>query len=347
MPEGKKTPLVSVIMPAYNAGKYIERSVRSVLAQSFKELELIVVNDGSEDHTEQILAHIAEEDNRLHPITVENGGPAWARNRGIAAIDPETEYVMFIDSDDEMLPDTVEYALKGAEDADLVAFGFSIVGPHGGVRHYFEPEQLISRSTLGGAFARLYKANLLNQAWAKLYKAKLLRGGIVFQDYRWGEDRLFVFDCLEKAKSIKVLPECKYRYVMRKGESLITKYFDKKFQVCLEVDARVEKLCKELGIREDADFKYMFMKSVFSCLTTLFSDNCTLSRKEKSEVVRQIIENEQVLRRSRGTSGGLPTGVLCAVIRSGSTELNLLAFRLLALSGDLAPDLFIKIKHRK
>lgn len=347
MPEVKKTPLVSVIMPAYNAGEYIEHSVRSILAQSFGNLELIVINDGSKDDTEQILARIAREDSRLRPVTVENGGPAMARNRGLAMTDPKAEYVMFADSDDELLPDAVEYALEGAEDADIVFMGFSIVGADGGIRHYFEPEQYIRHSDLGGEFARLYKANLLNQVWAKLYRAELMRRDIAFQDYRWGEDRLFIFDCLEKAGSIKVLPECKYRYVMHKGESLITRYYDKKFQVCLEADARVEALCKELGIKEDADFKYMFMKSVFSCLTNLFSDSCMLSREEKREVTREIIGNERVRRRSRGASGGLPTEALCAVIRSGSTALNLLAFHMLALTGKLAPGLFMKIKHRK
>ena len=347
MPEGRKTPLVSVIMPAYNAGEYIERSVRSVLAQSYQTLELIVVDDGSTDDTAQRLARIAGEDSRLRPVTVENGGPALARNKGLALAASEAEYVMFIDSDDELLPDALDYALKGAEGADLVLFGFSIVGMDGGTRHYFEPEQHIRRPDLGEALARLYKANLLNQVWAKLYKAELLRGGIAFQDYRWGEDRLFVFDCLERAESIQVLPECKYRYVMHRGESLITKYYDKKFLVCLEADARVEKLCGELGVKEDADFRYMFMKSVFSCLTNLFSDSCTLSGEEKRRTVREIIGNERVRRRSRGASGGLPTAVLCAVIRSGSTEMNLLAFRLLALTGELAPGLFMKIKHRK
>lgn len=347
MPEGRKTPLVSMIMPAYNAGEYIERSVRSVLAQSYGALELIVIDDGSKDDTAQLLARIAREDGRLRPVTVENGGPALARNKGLSLVDPGAEYVMFIDADDELLPDALDYALKGAAGADLVLFGFSIVGTDGGARHYFEPEQRLSRPDLGEALARLYKANLLNQVWAKLYKAELLRGGMAFQDYRWGEDRLFVFDCLEKAKSVQVLPECKYRYVMHKGESLITKYYDKKFQVCLEADARVERLCGELGVEADADFRYMFMKSVFSCLTNLFSDSCTLSGAEKRKAVREIIGNERVRRRSRGASGGLPTEVLCAVIRSGSTELNLLAFHLLALSGKLAPGLFMKLKHRK
>ena len=198
------TAKVSLVMPAYNAAGFIRRSVGSVLSQSYKNIELIVVDDGSKDNTAAVLSEIAAEDERLRPITVENGGPAMARNRGIEAASPDTDYFMFIDSDDELLPDAVEYALKGAESgAELVAFGFTIVSADGSKRDYCEPEKLISRSDFGKEFADLYKANLLNQVWGKLYSAELLRdGGVRFKDYRWGEDRLFIFDCLEKVEKL-------------------------------------------------------------------------------------------------------------------------------------------------
>ncbi len=342
-------PKVTVIMPAYNAQDYIERSVRSVLNQSFRELELIVVDDGSKDGTAAVLARLASEDGRLRPMTVENGGPATARNRGMAAMAEETEYVMFIDSDDELLPDAVEYAMGAAESgAELIVFGFSIVDKNGGVRDYTEPEQLIQRAELGESLHRLYKANLLNQVWGKLYSAALLRDkGIEFRDYRWGEDRLFIFDCLESARNIYVLPDCKYRYIMHDEESLITKYYDRKFQVCLEADQRMERLCAQLGVTEDGDFRYMFVKSIFSCLTNLFSTSCRLDRAEKRTAAAEILGNERVQRRSVGASGGFPTAVLCGVLHTRSVGLTLFVFRLVALTGELAPGLFIKLKHRK
>ena len=273
------TAKISVIMPAYNAGKYIEKSVNSVLRQSWSNLELIVINDGSKDNTAELLEGMARRDSRLRPATVSNGGPAMARNAGLDMVSPDTEYIMFIDSDDELLPEAAEYALKGSAGADITVFGFSIAGTDGSVRDYTEPEALMDRAAFGESFPGLYKANLLNQVWGKLFRAGLIqKNHIRFQDYRWGEDRLFIFDCLEKAEKIKVLPRCGYRYIMHEGESLITKYYDKKFEVCCEIDRRAEKLCSELGTAEDADFRYMFAKSVISCLTNLFSVSCSMSR---------------------------------------------------------------------
>lgn len=339
---------VSIIMPAYNAEKYITGSVKSVLGQSHRELELIVVDDGSTDGTAQLLGGMAAEDERLRPVSVPNGGPALARNRGLELVSPDAEYIMFIDADDALAPDAVEYALSGADGADMVVFGFVIEGADGSRREYFEPEQRMDRAGLGESLARLYKANLLNQVWGKLYSAALLRHGrIRFPDYRWGEDRLFIFACLEKAEGISVLPGCKYRYIMHEGESLITRYYDKKFAVCLEIDRRIEALCGELGAGSEADFRYMFAKSVFSCLTNLFSRSCTLTRAEKRRVAAEIIGNERVKARCRDTSGGLPTETLCRVIRSGSPGLTLAAFHAVAKTGELAPALFTKLKHKK
>lgn len=342
-------PKVTIIIPAYNAEKYIEKSVNSILAQSYGAFELIVMDDGSKDETPAILARLAAKDRRVKPVTVPNGGPAMARNRALELMSADTEYVMFSDADDFLEPDTLEYAVSAAEKgADMVAFGFSIVNTNGSRNDYFEPEAFITRAELKNELARLYKANLLNQVWGKLYRADLIMDNAIrFQDYRWGEDRLFIFDCLEKTERLAVLPECKYRYIMHEGESLITKFYDKKFTVCLQADDRMEELCRELGITDEGIFRYMFVKSVFSCFSNLFSPSCRLSRREKREYVRAILTNEHYRRRSRGVSGNLAARLLCAVTHTGSAGLTLLAFRAVSFVGTAAPKLFLKLKHKK
>ena len=337
------------IMPAYNAEEYIESAVRSVLDQTVRDLRLIVVDDGSRDRTGAILDRLAAEDARLEPLHVTNGGPARARNLALERLGDETDYVMFMDADDCLLPDALEYALQGAaRGADLTLFGFSIRGEDGSLRDYCEPDALLDEDAIGPALGRLYKANLLNQVWAKLFSARLLREhAIRFPDYRWGEDRLFIFDCLEHCERICVLPACKYQYVMHAGESLISKYYDKKFRVCVEIDERTQKLCRRFGVEDDAAFRYMFLKSVFSCLTTLFTPGCPLDAAGRRAAAGEILASERVRERSRGAEGGLPVKLLTGVLRSGSPGLTLLAFRSVAGLSKAAPELFRKIKHRK
>lgn len=344
----QRVPRAAVIMPAYNAEKTIERTVRSILGQTMGDLVLIVVNDGSRDQTAEILHRLQEEDPRVKPITVENGGPARARNIALEAVPEGTKFLMFSDADDLLSPDALEYAIENAGDADLVLMGFSILNPDGSEARYFEPAACYTPETLGSALGRLYKANLLNQVWGKLYRADLVLGNALrFPDYRWGEDRLFIYDCLEGAKTVAVLPACKYQYIMYPGESLITRYYDKKLDICVESDRRMEALCKRFGVTEERDFRYMFMKSVFSCLTTLFSPKCTLTRIQKRAEIRRIITNERVQARSRAVFGGSAVKLLCAVLRTKNVTLNYVVFYLVARAGIIAPRLFTMIKHRK
>ena len=341
-------PRVAILMPAYNAAAYIEHTVDSILRQSFGDLLLIAVDDGSTDETGAILARLAASDSRVLPITVENGGPAAARNRALAAVPAGTEYLMFSDADDEYAPDAVRYALEKARGADLALMGFSIRESDGTTRLYTEPEEHLTAETLGAALGRLYKANLLNQVWGKLFRASLvLDSGLRFEDYRWGEDRLFLYACLERARSVAVLPESAYTYIMHPGESLITRWNPKKLEASVRADEYMEALCRRFGVTDERDFRYMFMKNVFSCLTTLYAPSCRLSRGERHREIRRVITNGRVRARSRGVFGGLPVQILCAVVRSGSVTLNALVFRTVAFIGAAAPKLFTKIKHRK
>jgi len=345
----QKTWKISVIMPAYNSEKYIERSIKSILSQTHTALELIVVDDGSTDRTPGILRRLSAEDARLRVLRTENHGPAEARNAAMQEISPDADFVTFIDADDELLPDALAYALEPAETgADFILTGFSIVEADGREREYNEFDCQIRPQDMRTAFPRLYKANLLNQVWAKLYSVPLLReSGIRFKDYLWGEDRLFVFDYLEQCTLISVRSECKYRYIMHAGESLISRFYPKKFSVCIEADIRAQELCRKYGVADDADLRYMFAKSVFSCITTLFTPSCTLSDEGRMLYIREIRSNPRVQQRCRDTSGGVPVNTLCYVLRHGKPRTILNTFRTVAMVGEQAPDLFMKIKHRK
>lgn len=338
---------LAVIMPAWNAADYIESSVRSVLEQTHRELRLIVVDDGSTDRTPEILARLAAEDERLTVMRVPNGGPAMARNRALDALGDTADYVMFLDADDLLDPDAAEYALAAArKGAEFVIFGFRIVRPDGSAREYREREELLDRASLGGSLARLYKANLLNQVWGKLFAAPLLKE-IRFPDYRWGEDRLFLFDVLGSVRRLAVLPACRHSYRMHPGESLIKSWYDRKFAVAVEIDRRMEALCREFSVPDDADFRYMFAKSVFSCLTTLYSPNCRLSAAEKRAAIREMLREPRLRERMSGASGGLPVRVLSVVVLSERPGWIAFVFRLVAWAGERFPKLFTKIKHRK
>lgn len=349
MMKENSAPKVTLIMPAYNASRYIENTIRSLLLQSFEDFELIVVNDGSTDDTAEIISALAAEDRRIRLVSVKNGGPAMARNRAFDELNPGTEYIMFMDADDAFKPDAIETAVNtAASGADMVLFGFTIVNMDGTHNDYFEERMSIDCSHFGDVLVTLYKANLLNQVWAKLFRADLITRNVIrFPDYRWGEDRIFVYDCLENAKRIEVIPDCNYLYLMHEGESLITKFYDRKLDICFEADARMQELCSEFDAPENGYFAYMFIKGILSCMTNLFSPSCKLSFSEKCAYVRRILNDERVIARSKNVSGGKAFKLLCALMRTRLVLVNLAAAWGMTVVSKLAPKLFLKLKHKK
>ena len=107
-------PLVSFIIPTYNTEKYIKATVYSILNQSYEDIEIIAVNDGSTDKSLEILNDIENNDNRLKIINTKNQGVSSARNTGID--NANGEWVYFIDSDDLLLPDALSVLLKHKDD---------------------------------------------------------------------------------------------------------------------------------------------------------------------------------------------------------------------------------------
>ena len=98
--------MISVIIPIYNGGRFVESAVKSVLAQTVSDWELVIVNDGSTDGTRAILERLCAQDARIHVHHQPNGGVSAARNAGIALA--KGEYLAFLDADDEWYPDCLE-----------------------------------------------------------------------------------------------------------------------------------------------------------------------------------------------------------------------------------------------
>lgn len=339
---------VAVIIPAYNAAAYIASCLESILSQNYPNLEVLVVNDGSTDDTAAIVSSIAQDDPRVLLKSVPNAGPASARNYALDAIEKHADYIMFCDADDLMEQNAVQMAVSEANSgADVVIMGFNIVEPDQSRSSYSEQTAWYYPNTLGLQLGNLYKANLLNQVWGKLFRAELIeKNHIRFPDYRWGEDRFFVFDCLSCAKSISVLSATGYLYIMYPG-TLINSYQANKAEVCVRIDQRVNRLCEEFHVAEDAPFRYMFIKSIFSCMVTLFTPKCPLNRKEKCAYIRQIVNDAYVLSRCKGGAGGIAGKAVGAVLSSRSVFLNYCAAGFAAKFGNAFPELFRKIKHKK
>ena len=132
---------VSIIIPVYNNEKYVEKCIRSVMEQTFRNIEIIIIDDGSQDDSVEILNRLAAEDKRIVLVHQENGGVAIARNRGLELA--KGEYVTFIDGDDYVSKEYIAlfYEMAEREQLDMIICGVRYVAEDGRVLRELIPDE--------------------------------------------------------------------------------------------------------------------------------------------------------------------------------------------------------------
>lgn len=209
-------PKVSIVVPVYNVKDYLEKCVDSILRQTEREFELLLIDDGSTDGSGELCDTLAERDGRVRVIHQENRGLGGARNTGIEAA--RGTWLLLVDSDDWIEPEILEKALKAAEreNADMVSFGFRSVDLQGKELGLFR-DKLPKNRALSLADC---KALLLSSpcAWNKLYKTSLFqRSGVRYPLRVWYEDIRTTLKLLLFAERVVSLDDIGYNYLQRPG----------------------------------------------------------------------------------------------------------------------------------
>lgn len=202
------SPLVSVIVPVYNVEKYLPECLDSILSQTYKNLEVLCVNDGSTDNSEDILKKYQQKDSRIKIITQPNQGLSGARNTAMKFV--TGELVTFVDSDDWIDSDTIEKSYKFFKDSDIdfLCFGSArYFEKNGTSRNYYKYNKNEIRNV--GSWV----TSLCVTTWGKIYRTKFLfENNLNFPIGLFYEDNFFFWGCVSFAKKIGVLENVFYHY---------------------------------------------------------------------------------------------------------------------------------------
>lgn len=208
-------PIVSIIVPVYNAEKCLSKCIDSILEQSYENLELILVDDGSVDNSLQICVDYARKDERVRYYTKANGGPNSARALGIKK--SSGAFLMFADADDEFLTkDTIQANMRYVvedPDVDIVSFPQYTEGEDGTliIKDSHKVTKLISDKR--EAFLNWYNGKLIEGGYySKIYRRKVFNGWTLVEDIRFAEDNYHIPDLLSNANSILISKEGGYVY---------------------------------------------------------------------------------------------------------------------------------------
>lgn len=209
-----KSAKVSVIVPIYKVEPYIRKCIESIISQTYKELEIILVDDGSPDSCGAICEEYAQRDPRIRVIHQENKGLAGARNAGLHVADGD--YIGWVDADDWIEPDMYEYLVEGLQhyDADIAVCGHMEHGRDGETHCGWEKTEVMD--TEEALECLLKNCTLQNYVWDKLWRRELFER-ISFPEGRTFEDIAVLHRLFIKARRVVCLPEEKYNYLLRAG----------------------------------------------------------------------------------------------------------------------------------
>lgn len=283
--------IVSIIVPMYNAERFINRTLDSIINQSYKDIEIIVVDDGSTDNSNEIVKRYEKNDNRVHLYKKENGGLSSARNEGLRY--SSGQLVMFIDSDDYIDSTMVERLVNNLEieNADLAVSGLYLD---------YENDQLITVATKKCVVKNkiildrkelithealvLKKDGMIDSCCNKIYKKSIIDANRLEMPLgEMFEDTEFNFQYLCHVNKIVVLNECFYHYMQRNTNRITNTYNIKKFNYLCKRVRTMKKFVDEFGTKDDLFYVcYWYVRYAYSTLMDLINNK---------EDIRILIKN--------------------------------------------------------
>lgn len=276
----RSAPCVSVVIPVYNAKRYLEACVQSLEEQSLRSFELICVDDGSTDGSAELLGTLAKRYENLRILSLEHAGVSAARNAGIE--DAVGTYLLFVDADDTVDRQLLELAVQKADacSADMTIFGFD---EFYGKSDTYVPREICGNNDLFERSFNLSEMSCLTtelttpNVWRILYRRFLLtESGIRFhEDLHAAEDLAFIYETLFLARRITLMEQRLYHY-RRDGEGSIT--HGERGDTCLRSLAYVRAFGESHGLFDDVHIKRQLVNLVLD--TIWYSLDTAHSRQE-------------------------------------------------------------------
>ena len=236
--------LISIIVPIYNAEPFLSKCLFSIIQQTYRNIEIILVDDGSTDKSGRICDEFAKYDNRIKVLHEENGGVSIARNKGL--LKATGGYCAFVDSDDWITNDCIEQLYNTIKDFDMSVGGIESLTIKGFKVHHKE-DGILMFADSSRFSSYIYGHNDISCPFAKLFRMDIIRKyNLLFNNsIKYGEDALFVFEYLYRSNAIAFTPQTIYKYNRININSATTKYYESVTDwIQLLIEARIKLFAK-------------------------------------------------------------------------------------------------------
>lgn len=294
---------LSVIMPVFNSGEELHRSIGSILKQSYKNWELILIDDGSKDNSLEICKKYSKEDSRIIIIEQENMGSGPARNNGLNKV--TGDYVLFCDADDFYNTDAFEKFNKiiRINNDDLIISTYQEFKLSSDMEVYItnikktKEVRLHSFDKVKSMYFNLFKNNLISAPWAKLYKISIIKNNkIEFENIRRCQDIVFNIRYFSHIGSLSVIDEVTYNYQTPDAITYLSKFPKDMFEIAKIVDSyQKSKLIewKEYNEEVEVYLNTQMFVILFICLRLNQQNNWKFTKKQKKEYYKLLLNDEK------------------------------------------------------
>lgn len=286
--------LISVIVPIYNSEKTMKRCIDSLIHQTYKRLEIILVNDGSTDKSKEICKLYCSKYNNIKVINQENSGVSNSRNIGINS--SKGKYILFCDSDDFVEPDWcyILYESIKSEESGLSICGYNSYDEKMNIEKInIYDENLYCSYMYTKEFIKLRKKSLLNSVWNKMFIADVIKlNNIKFKDIPLGEDTIFVLNYISKIKKISIINKPLYNYLNCNSESLSKRYNKNLYYYYKSIFDSIKRLAEVNDLKTD-EYYQEYYSSYFKAMLAVL-DN-TLNELNKDSFYKKIRYNTKII----------------------------------------------------
>lgn len=276
---------VSIIIPIFNVEKYVHKTIDSVTNQTEKDIEIILVDDGSTDGSGKICDEYALKDERIRVIHKTNGGLSSARNAGIK--DASSDYIMLLDGDDFLNAHAVSILNETMEKypSDFIQFHYQEVRENYNDLIENHNEQIYQAHSLQEMYSNLYKAGgEFASACTKMYRKDVIKE-VLFKNIRH-EDEMWCTDAFRNGMTVTYIPNVLYYYVMRENSIIHSSFNLKKLDVFKVIDERI----KTLEYNNLQEYIHIEYERMFMSIISLYSQT---SKKSERNRLKDIYMNNK------------------------------------------------------
>lgn len=316
-------PLISIIMPVYNAEKYVRSAIQSVIEQTFQNWELIIIDDKSSDNSGEICDKWGRNDKRVRVIHLsKNGGAGNARNTGIR--EAQGKYITFLDSDDSINRELYETVLRKSKGYDIDLFVWGVTEQYydrkGRIireNKLFLPTKLyLDENEVHDKVIELEDKTLFGYQWNHLYKSEIVKkNSIYFEPVVLYEDYFFNLAYISCISSMCIVDNVGYYYAKRMNQSITNQYVQDYFPLS---QRRVNEMLKmherwgKLSMKVTESCGNRYLRYICSAIMRNNDKRSEMSRKEKKEWIKRLYKEPLYMEVAKNCK---PNGMLLVLLQ--------------------------------